>query len=278
MSIKASGRDIATLRLWQQKAYSGLGGVNPDQSVTLAGYDLFSELVGNLSLAGCFHLYIKKCLPSPQVEKLLSAIVAATAYPDIRIWPNRAVALCASSGTGNAAGVSCGMLGVEGLMFGGNCVAECFRFLCDIREGESKGISIERQIDNLESMKQKIPGFGRPLVKGDERLKPILRVAGECGLDSGVWLSTGRRVEALLDKKYGIQLNAAGLMACLLGDMDYSYTEVRAFGVFMPVISFFGIFHEHSRLDASSIFPLAINDIEYLGPLPVSRNEGASAK
>ena len=265
MSVKASDRDIATLRLWQQKAYSDLGGVNPDQSVTLAGYNLFSELVGNLSLAACFHLYVKKSLPSPQVERLLSAIVTATVYPDIRIWPNRAVAFCASAGTGNAAGVSSGMLGMEGLMFGGDSVAACFRFLSDIKDEESRGVPVEQQIERLAIGKLKIPGFGRPLVKGDERLKPILRIAEECGLISGDWLMAGRQVEASLDKKIGIQLNASGLMACLLADMGFSYAEVRAFGAFTPMISFFGIFNEHARTEAKPVFPLAISDIEYLG-------------
>ncbi|PKL38665.1 MAG: hypothetical protein CVV41_22290 [Candidatus Riflebacteria bacterium HGW-Riflebacteria-1] len=264
MSVKASDRDIATLRLWQQKAYSDLGGVNPDQSVTLAGYNLFSELVGNLSLAACFHLYIKKTLPSPQVERLLSAIVTATVYPDIRIWPNRAVAFCASAGTGNAAGVASGMLGMEGLMFGGDCVAECFRFLRDLKVAELNGMSLESQIAKAKAEKLKIPGFGRPIVKGDERLKPILKVAEEVGLAEGSFLSFGRKVEMVLDKEFGIRFNVAAMIACLLGDMGYSYTEVRAFGTLFPMISFLGIFHEHSRPDAKPVFPLAISDIEYI--------------
>ncbi|PKL43540.1 MAG: hypothetical protein CVV42_20110 [Candidatus Riflebacteria bacterium HGW-Riflebacteria-2] len=265
MPTKASDRDIATLRLWQQKAYSDLGGVNPDQSVTLAGYNLFSELVGNLSLAACFHLYVKRSLPSPQVERLLSAIVTATVYPDIRIWPNRAVAFCASAGTGNAAGIASGMLGMEGLMFGGNCVAESFRFLSDIKENEAKGVAVELQIERLAAGERKIPGFGRPLVSGDERLKPILRVAEECGLSNGVWLALGRKIEALLELKLGIKFNVAALIACLLGDIGYSYTEVQTFGTFFPMISFLGVFHEHSRPDAKPVFPLAISDIEYIG-------------
>ncbi|KAF1080153.1 MAG: hypothetical protein GQF41_3620 [Candidatus Rifleibacterium amylolyticum] len=265
MSVKASDRDIATLRLWQQKAYSDLGGVNPDQSVTLAGHNLFSELVGNLSLAACFHLYVKKTLPSPQVERLLSAIVTATVYPDIRIWPNRAVAFCASAGTGNAAGVASGMLGMEGLMFGGDCVAESFRFIRDLMAAEENGLSIESQIEKAKERNQKIPGFGRPIVKGDERLKPILQVAREVGLDDGLFLSFGRRVEVLLDKEFGIRFNVAALIACLLGDMDYTLSEVRAFGTLFPMISFLGVFHEHSRPDARPVFPLAISDIEYIG-------------
>ncbi|MEW6711827.1 MAG: citrate/2-methylcitrate synthase [Candidatus Riflebacteria bacterium] len=270
MAIKAADLDLDSLRLWQEKAYSSLGGVNPDQSVTLAGFDLFSGLVGNLSLAGCFHLYVKKSVPSQEVERLLSAIVAATVYPDIRIWPNRAVALSASSGTGNAAGIASGMLGMEGKMFGGECVTQSFRFLCGLMDAESKGDDIGRLIDQLKQDGEKFPGFGRPLVKGDERLKPILRVAAECGLDKGEFLVFGRRVESLLLEKFGIKFNVAALIACLLGDMGFSFSEVRAFGTLFPMISFLGIFHEHSKADARPVFPLSIRDVNYLGQLPSS--------
>lgn len=269
MTAKAANLNVDKLRFWRQKAWSGLGGVNPDQTVTLAGYDLFSELVGKISLASCIHLYLKKSLPSPQVERLLSAIVTATVYPDIRIWPNRAVAFCATGNTGNAAGIASGMLGMEGLMFGGDCVSHSFKFLADLRESEKQGNSIEEEIEKLDFSVTRIPGFGRPLVKGDERLKPILQVARECGLDNGEWLKLGRRVEKLLAPKNKIMLNAAGLMACLLGDMKFSCSEIRAFGAFAPVISLFGVFNEHSRPDAKPVFPLAIEDIEYVGQEPV---------
>ncbi len=278
MSSKSSLQDIGTLRFWQQKAWSGLGGVNQDQSVTLAGYDLFTELAGKISLAGCLHLYFKKKLPSPEVERLLSAIITATIYPDIRIWPNRAVAFCAANNTGYAAGVCSGLMGIEGLMFGGNCVAACFKFLTDLEQASNDGKSIENQISRLKSGKIKIPGFGRPLVNGDERLRPILQVAKECRLSDGKWLTLGRKVETLLEKNYGITMNAAGLMACLLADMDFSYSEILAFGTFAPVISFFGILNEHSDSGASPIFPLAIADIEYRGPFPEDFSKGNRLK
>jgi citrate synthase len=175
------------------------------------------------------------------------------------------VAFCASAGTGNAAGVASGLLGMEGLMFGGDCVAESFRFIRDLMAAEANGLSIESQIEKAKERNQKIPGFGRPIVKGDERLKPILKVASEVGLADGSFLLFGRKVEGILDKEFGIRFNVAALIACLLGDMGYSLSEVRAFGTFFPMISFLGVFHEHARLDANPVFPLAISDVEYIG-------------
>lgn len=273
MTGKAAELDVKMLRAWREKAHSGLGGVNPDQSVTLAGHDLFSQLVGNLSPAACFHLYVKKCLPSPQVERLLAAIITATVYPDIRIWPNRAVAYCAVSGTGNAAGIAGGMLGMEGQMFGGECVARCYAFLARLKESEAGGKNLESLIDGLATEQNKIPGFGRPLVQGDERLKPILRVAQECGLADGEWLAFGRRVEKMLDDRYKIRFNVAALMACLLADMGFSHSEAQSFGSFTPVISFYGVFHEHSRPDAGPVFPLSVKDVLYTGEKPVLNGE-----
>jgi hypothetical protein len=165
-------------------------------------------------------------------------------------------------------------MGIEGLMFGGNCVAQCFKFLTELEQASNNGHSIEKQLLSIKSCNVKIPGFGRPLVNGDERLKPILLVAKECGLDDGKWLNWGRKVEKLLEKEYGITMNAAGLMACLLGDMDFSNSEILAFGTFAPVISFFGIFNEHSPAKSSPIFPLSINDIDYNGPCPENWKQG----
>lgn len=208
---------------------SRLGKFYQGSHVIFRGHDLHAELKDwswfELNLFGI----TGRRFTAAQL-RLLEAIWVYTSYPDARIWNNRVAALAGSARSTFTLGVAAALAVSEATIYGGGILRRAIDFYLRTKAGMDAGERLEACIDAELEARRIIPGFGRPLVNGDERNPRILALAGELGLDQGPHLKLALAVEDYLyNGRWRVKMNYGGLTAALAADLGLSAAEFHAF-------------------------------------------------
>ena len=227
---------------------------------------MLHDLVGNITWMEMFHLLLRGRLPTPPELRLLDSICVCTSYPDPRVWCHRAGRLGAAMRPvpGSAVGAALGAL--EARIFGGISLYDTMMFLQDLL---SRGITpetVEGEVESCLERKIPIPGFGRPIVKGDERVEVIFGVANECGLADGPAVVLTWKMETILKAKKGIMMNYSGAVGSLLTDLGFDPMTGMSFSSGMGMPSITGTINEQFHEPPGSFLPMSCDDVQYTGP------------
>lgn len=264
-SVKGCELTFDELERNRLKAVSALGWVHDDNSVSLCGHDLHKDLTGRIDAVECLYLFIKRKLPSREIVEILNTLIIATGYPDIRIWPNRAVAHSAAAGASLAAGIGSGMLGMEGKMFGVGSLKGAYNFLVSVEKALDKGGNLRQFLASWLEAGKTAYGFGRPLLGKDERVSVVLDAFQKAGLKHGKAFRLISEIDSHLFELKKLRMNFTGITTAILRDLDFSFDDALAFATSISIPSFIGIFREHSS-NYSPVFPFACTDIDYVAP------------
>ena len=128
------------------------------------------------------------------------------------------------------------------------------------------GADLRQEVINELKIFRAIFGYGRPVAKGDERIKPIMKMARKHGYDKGYYLKLAFDVEKiLLSGRWRLNLNAAGILAALCADQGLS---VREFAYYMLPCFLAGIvpcYADALSKQEGTFLPLRCSRIEYRG-------------
>lgn len=201
------------LEHWEEHWRSDMGGWFPGERVVLRGKDVFSEL-GEQPWMSFLIFTITGKLPSNQERKMFEGIWTITAsYPDPRLWNNRIAALAGTARSTPALGLSGGIAVSEAIIYGFRPVLATIQFLQNTLQQQAQGLSLESILNTeLNQEKEgrpgsgknrqmaKIPGYGRPLVASDERIKPLKALAKKLGFDQGPHFLLAQEIEIKLQE------------------------------------------------------------------------------
>lgn len=247
---------------------TGITDVEPNK-VKVRGYPV-DELIGKISFSEAIYLVLKGELPSPEVGKLIDAILVSSVDHGAGPPSVLAARTVASTGSELNASIAAGILAIS--RFHGGAIEEGMRLFYRIaghmQQGSlDEGSAVREVMDELRQQKKRASGFGHRLHTCDPRTVKLFGLAGELGL-SGAHVGIARAVETNLAENLGkpLPINVDGAIAALLCDLGFPPEIGNAFFIMARTAGLTAhVFEEKTRMrPMRKIHP---QDFEYDGPV-----------
>jgi citrate synthase len=262
---------------------TSMGGCFPENGqVILRDKDLFQDLK-DISWMALLIYSITGRIPDQNQLRLFNGIwTICTSYPDPRLWNNRIATLAATSRSTATLGVSGAIAVSEAIIYGHRPMLAAMDFLLQTMAYLDNGIELGQfLIEKLNNTKNTqhgrpgsgrnrqiaiLPGYGRPIIQTDERIKPLMELAEDLGYAHGSYVKLAFRIEkTLLDMEYNLHMNIAALIAALAADQSltpgqfYYYIILCFCGGMIPCAL------DASKQSPGTFFPLRCDRIHYEG-------------
>ncbi len=238
----------------------------PGERVVFRGKDLFHELQ-DMSWMELLLYGITGRIPDETQIRLFNGIWAlSTSYPELRLWNNRIAALAGTARSTASLGVSAGTAISEALIYGRRPDIRCIDFLHRTQKKLDAGHKLDELVTQELKKYRSVPGYGRPVVRTDERIQPIMRLAKELGLDNKPYISLAFEVEkTLLAGRWRLHINIASVLAALAADQGFSPHEYYHSVVLSFSAGMFPCYQDAAHKKEGTLFPFPCSAIEYGG-------------
>jgi citrate synthase len=213
-----------------------IGSATPD-SITVAGRDLPSEVMGHLTLTELAFLLVTRREPTPSERRVVDAVLVSLA--DHGLTPSALAARLTYTGAPEAiqGAVAAGLLGAGSVFLGP--AGDTAQFLTGALEQHARGATddpslrrvAEAAVEGRIRTGERVPGLGHPLHRArDPRVPRLYEVVAEEHL-LGVHLRLLELVADEHEKQSGRQLpiNGAGAGGAALVDVGIPPGSVRSF-------------------------------------------------
>jgi hypothetical protein len=250
------------------------GGWKVGKDVVLHGHSLFNQLMGGASWCQVWLLSITGRLIERRVADLCEAFWMTMSFPDARIWCNQVSALSGTMRCTPVAGVSSGTLTSDSLQYAGWAISLSADFLIGALERQAApGFSIEGFLESLPRNAAGcpvMPGYSRPVARGDERVAVLHRLLASSGIPVGEHLRLALALHDALLSRYDEQINAGGYMAAFLLDQDFTPAQIYAFFSVAVQAGAIACYLDAMERPAESFLPMRCEDVDYQGAPPRS--------
>ncbi len=195
--------------------------------ILVRGYVL-DEMMGRVSFGEAVYLILTGELPSPDVGRLVEALLVSSI--DHGVTPPSTIAArnVATTGAPMRAAAAAGVLALGSPLGGGGSIAGCIRFLDEglalVGEWVSYDDAARRIVEHAHAKGQNPPGFGHRFHTRDPRAARLLQMALELDLE-GRYVQLIRSVERVLaERRSGsggppLLVNIDGAIAAVCGDL-----------------------------------------------------------
>jgi citrate synthase len=247
---------------------SRIGGWRVGQDVIIHGRGLLNELLGDTSYFQLLMLNITGRLPERRLADWVEGTFMCLSWPDARIWCNQIATYAGTLRTTPTAAVSAGLLASESRLYGPGTVLSATHFIVDALKSEQAGIAANKIIENYrhQHKTRAIPGFGRPVARGDERVVAMKRLAERLQFDIGPHLALANRIEAELLTEAGESMNLAGYIMAFLSDLNYTAEEIHALYSVCVEAGLLACYRDAVQAPPDAFMPMRIEDVNYSGP------------
>lgn len=241
------------------------GGWRIGGGVTLQGYDLLGELMDGYSWFEVLLLAITGRVPAPLVASYAEVLWMCVSYPDPRIWCNQATALAATMRASPGAAASVATLSADSLRYAAGASVQTARFLeAAARDAVDLDALLAGRPRDAAGCPQ-VPGFARPIAKGDDRV-PVLRALAESfGLDDGRHVEVAEEIDARLRAGWGEEMNSAAYANAVLLDCGLSCAEIEQFWSMSVLAGALACYGDAVTRPAESFLPQRCDDVDYRG-------------
>ncbi len=204
-------------------------------TITVAGRDLPSDIMGRLTLTDLAFLLVTRREPSPGERRMLDAVLVSLA--DHGLTPSALAARLTFTGAPEAiqGAVAAGLLGAGSVFLGpaGDTAEFLVAALRDAPGGDDASLRVaaERAVGARRRAGKRVPGLGHPVHRVEDPRKPrISALAAEEGL-LGPHLRLLRFVAAAHEEASGkrLPINGAGAGGAALVDVGVPPGSVRGF-------------------------------------------------
>jgi len=250
----------------RDRVTSRFGGWTIGGESTMHGYNIHQQLGVHATWMQTMLLSATGKLPSSSHADFIEKIFILTGYPDARLWCNRVAALAGDAKCTATSSYSAGISSAEATLYGRQADYKAALLLSEAKRLYDHGgdEALSHFIENQLKVKRAVYGFGRPLLKADERIAPLSKEAIKLGLTEGSHLAVAYKVEHQL-KKYKMIMNYGGYVMARLLDMNFSPTEIYRL---LALAFFTGIvpcYIEAFEKEPGTFLPIACEDILYEG-------------
>ena len=255
---------IEDLQSAQDQLHSALGKAFLSERVVMRGKDLHYELGKQDWLSVMVYAITGREFSENQI-RYMNFMWVATSYPDAGIWPNQATALAGTSRTTPSLSLVAGLALSEARLYGRKPDRRAMDFFYRAAAKLDQGLSLEEVIENEIEERKVVFGYGRPLVRLDERVAHTLNVITELGLDGGRHFNLALEVHRYLKRTRGLSINIAAISASTMADMGFSTEEYQLFLTLVFVAGMVPCYLDAKRRPEGSFFPVACSNLVYSG-------------
>jgi citrate synthase len=156
---------------------------------------------------------------------MLDELGQANLLVDRRAWPMAVTRRVAARGGGYAAAVVAGTAMLAAPVLAGAAAADCARYLRRVR---ADGRPVDDLVAETVARKERVMGFGRPLVGPDERVPIMQATLARYGRDDGPYVTLLHQVEAAFSARKGLRSTSAAWAAAVLTDLGLTPDAVQA--------------------------------------------------
>ena len=254
---------------------SKIGGWRIGQDVVIHGRGLLNELLGEHSYFQLLILNITGRLPERRLADWVEGTFMCLSWPDARIWCNQIATYAGTLRTSPTAAVSAGLLASESRLYGPGTALASTAFITEALRDRQTGMKPLEIIENYRGRhkSRSIPGFGRPVARGDERVVAMKRLAERLGFATGQYLELALAIETELLKDCGESLNLAGYITAFLSDLDYSASEIHSLYSICVEAGLLACYREALTSPPDCFMPMQVTDVDYTGPAPRPWND-----
>ncbi len=245
---------------------TSMGAWFPGERVVLRGQDLFHNLKELSWMALLLYAITGRILDERQVRLFEGIWRISSSYPEPRLWNNRIAALAGSARSTGSLGVSVAIAVSEAAIYGQRPLVRAMDFLLRAQEQLNQGANLT-DIVRIELKKHRgIAGFGRPVVRTDERIAPLMALVEELGYGDGVYVNLVFEVEKiLLEGGWRLHMNVAALDAALVADQGLTVDQFYMYMILCFTAGIVPCAIDTSRQPAGTFFPLRCSRIQYEG-------------
>ncbi len=243
-----------------------MGAWFPGERVVFRGRDLFQDL-RDLPWTALLLYGITGRLPdSNQVRLLESLWSLGLSYPDPRLWNNRIAALAGTARSSAGLGISAANAVSEATIYGNRPFVGSIDFLLRTQAELDQGAKLEQLVAEERRAHRIIFGYGRPVVRKDERIEPIMTIGRELGFAEGRYVKLAFDVErVLLESSSPQHMNIAGLAAAFAADFGFSAREHYQFMCLCFSAGMFPCYQDALNRPEGTFFPLRCTRVKYAG-------------
>ncbi|MBL8621013.1 MAG: hypothetical protein JNK64_06900 [Myxococcales bacterium] len=189
---------------------------------------LFDELVGRRSFFQNAVYAITGVELTAADGTMLDDIGSANLLLDRRAWPMAVTRRIAARGGGYAAAMLGGTAMLGAPVLAGAAAGDCARFLRRADVAAREGQPVEALVADLLARRQRVMGFGRPLVGPDERVPVMAATLARHGRDDGRFVTLLRAADEAFWQHKGLRSTSAAWAAAILSDLGLSPDAVQA--------------------------------------------------
>lgn len=247
---------------------TNMGGWFAGERVVYRGQDLHVDL-GDMSWMELYLYGITGRRFTEAQLKILNAIWVYTSFPEPRIWNNRVSTLAGTARSTATLSISTGIATSEASIYGHGAATRAIDFFIRTKEAVDSGISLIEVVDKELCKYRTIYGYGRPIVKKDERVEHFINLIRKLNFDKGKHVVMAFEIEKILiDKITILYINYAGLNSAVLADLGFTQKEAHLFKVPCFVAGMSPCFIDSSKKHEGTFFPMRCSCIAYTVGMP----------
>lgn len=195
--------------------------VEPNK-LLLRGYKI-DQLMGNISFSQAIYLAIKAELPSPEVGKMIDAILVSSIDHGATPPSTLAAITVASTGASINDALAAGILAISRLH--GGAIEGCMEILQEAitimeKNGKTASEAAGELVKSYREANKRILGFGHRIHTADPRTARLYGLAQELGL-AGKYVEMAKNLEKALEQSLGkkLPINVDGAIATILCEL-----------------------------------------------------------
>jgi len=250
------------------KIRTRIGGWKIGEDITTHGYSLLDELVGKVSWFEILILNITGKMPEQRLAKWVEAIYGCMSFPDSRIWCNQIGVLAGTMRSSPISGITAGIYASDSRMYGSGTLPASYDFLSHAMQQHQGGIDVKGIVEGQcrrPGTKPIIPGYGRPLATGDERIPIMNMVTEELGFGWESYMCLAREIDQHMLKEYEESMNLATFIVAFLRDQQWNRKQICRVTWGLVTAGVAACYSEAYDKPAETFLPLRCDDIEYRG-------------
>lgn len=201
--------------------------------------------------------------------RLMETFWVNSSYPDARIWNNRVAALVGSMRGTPVMALAAANAVSEALIYGRRNEYRAVAFFRRTREALDAGGTLDDALAAHQREHGNLPGYGRPLHNGDERIAPMMRAAEAAGLHDGPHVRLAFAIEEhLLADGRPLRMNAGALVSAFGADFGFTPRQwaLMMFPTFTAGMT--PCYLEALERPIGAVFAARVNQVDYEGPAP----------
>ncbi len=268
---------------WENNWQTSAGCWFPGERVVMHGENILETMYGKTWMDILLYGIAKRRVTNVNSELLDKVLTLSGCIPDPRLWNNRVAALAGSARSSSTLGISAATAVSEAVIYGFQPMYAACEMFEAIQRACEKGEELELLIKQRLAMRRNrgrgkpakgknrevdvMCGYGRPVVKVDERMAPMMSLLVRHNVDQGEFVQLALRIEnELQGLGYPHKLNLGGLLAAIALDQGLNAREFSYYITHGFFPGFIACYDDALKHPEGSFFPVRCSQIDYKGP------------